>query len=593
MLEYLYSNTNLLLKSVKFLPGINIILGCNSGAERARGINGIGKSSLVRLVDYAFLSDSAQKIFFQKKYSFLRDEKHDIVLEFSVQGKKYLIKREFEKNSPICFGEYPDKLEEYTKDEIKPILTNKLFPVTDNKIFFEGNRFRTLMNFFVKDDLQHQERVDVLNFLRYKPNARETAIYNFYLLNLPTSKLIDFKELSEKRNKLSKTIKGLELSLRSDTGKNIEEYRSEKLSIEKKIQDLEKQLATYEFAESYKNIESKLIELTEKINTMLNEYHLHIHKLNKIKECYNFNKDIDTKEIKKLYNEMLITFGDLVAKTLDDVLLFKKEILQNRNKFLIERERKLNEKIQDILNKISILEKERSKLYKLLKENGALDSITNVYEQLIIEKTELERNVQKVKQVDEIQEMISNLNVSISETQRDISVELKKFEKDIDNLRTFFLDMLKCTIFVDESLDDAYFNISLSSKYNRNQLPFNIDVEIPKAEALGQARFKIVSYDLMVFLNNIQNGRLLPDFLIHDGVFHSISPKTLINTVNYVFHKFLEYSSKMPFQYILTFNENEISVGEQYGKFDFDIENQIVAKYLDIEEKMIFKRILR
>ena len=95
----------------------------------------------------------------------------------------------------------------------------------------------------------------------------------------------------------------------------------------------------------------------------------------------------------------------------------------------------------------------------------------------------------------------------------------------------------------------------------------------------------------MVYLINIQKGRPLPDFLIHDGVFHGISPNTLINTINYVFHKFLEYSTKTPFQYILTFNENEIFPGEQYAKFDFDINEFIIADYADVPEKMIFKRV--
>lgn len=215
MLERIYSNTNLLLKPVDFHPGINIVLGRNSGAERARGINGIGKSSLVRLIDYVFLSNSAQKIFLQEKYDFLREEKHDIFLEFSGKGKKYFIRREFFKNSPVHFGERPDKLGEYTREEIRPILTDIFFPIFDNKIFFEGNRFRTIMDFFIKDDLENQKRSEPLDFLRYDADKKEKAIYNFYLLNLPTDKIINLTELIEEHSKFSTTIKGIELNLRA------------------------------------------------------------------------------------------------------------------------------------------------------------------------------------------------------------------------------------------------------------------------------------------------------------------------------------------------------------------------------------------
>ena len=65
MLIRLYSDTNL-FKTVSFHNGINIILGSYSDEVDARGINGIGKSSLVRLIDFVLLSGKAEKIFNQK-----------------------------------------------------------------------------------------------------------------------------------------------------------------------------------------------------------------------------------------------------------------------------------------------------------------------------------------------------------------------------------------------------------------------------------------------------------------------------------------------------------------------------------------------
>ena len=171
--------------------------------------------------------------------------------------------------------------------------------------------------------------------------------------------------------------------------------------------------------------------------------------------------------------------------------------------------------------------------------------------------------------------MLTNLNVTISEIRKLISVEIKEFQGRIDDLRKLFIDILKNAIFVDESYENAYFDITLNPSSNRKKLPFNIEIEIPKADALGQSRLKIVAYDLMVFLYNIENNRKVPDFLIHDGVFHGISMKTKINTINYVYHKYLEHTDKKQFQYILTFNENEIITNDdtpEYGSFDFDFQ---------------------
>ena len=111
MLVRLYSETNLLVKDISFEPGINIVLGKYSDDKEAKGINGIGKSSLVRLINYCFLSGSAEKIFNQPKYDFLKNEEHNIILEFVSDEKKYFIKRYFADNDKVYFGSTHLKLE--------------------------------------------------------------------------------------------------------------------------------------------------------------------------------------------------------------------------------------------------------------------------------------------------------------------------------------------------------------------------------------------------------------------------------------------------------------------------------------------------
>src|SRR3954470_23760776 len=121
MLIKIYSDTNL-INAVPFHNGINIILGKYSEDKEARGINGIGKSTLVRLVDFTLLSGKAEKRFSQKKYDFLRDDDHTITLELEVQGQKYFIKRGFADIKKIYFGKRTDALNEYEKSEMPKVL---------------------------------------------------------------------------------------------------------------------------------------------------------------------------------------------------------------------------------------------------------------------------------------------------------------------------------------------------------------------------------------------------------------------------------------------------------------------------------------
>ncbi|ASV31520.1 MULTISPECIES: DUF2326 domain-containing protein [Flavobacteriaceae] len=590
MLIRLYSETNL-IDSVPFLNGINIILGKYSEDKEARGINGIGKSSLVRLIDFALLSGKAEKRFSQKKYDFLRDEEHSLTLEFEVRGKKYFLKRYFSDLKTIFFSNRPDKYEEYEKSEMPRILEAIFFPTENSEVFFEGKRYGTLMEFFVKDDLQNQQRIDPLNFVSYNANVRDKALYNFYLLNLPTKNLVNFNDVSKDYEEKSKTIKGLTNKIKADTGKEVKEFRTEILKIEKQISIIEKSLKDYNFLENHKDIEGKLTEVISQINEKSTLYHITNRKLEKLKSSYSDVSSIDIDKIQKLYNETLSTFGNFVKKSLDEVIEFKKQLLANRNKYLLDEEKKLTKIIHTALSDLEILEKNRSQLFSLLKEKGALDRIETTYEKLIEEKTLLERNTAIIKEIDEIETIMANTDIVISELKRDIVNEVNEVDKKLNELRLLFQDVLENAIYLDEEFDNSYFDVTINPSSKRNQLPFSINIQIPKADALGQERLKIVSYDLMVFLNNRLNKRNIPDFLVHDGVFHAISKRTIFNVLNYMYHKANELQN---FQYILTFNEDEIDfteeVSSRYGKLEFDISDYVIAEFSDTEKETLFKR---
>jgi uncharacterized protein YydD (DUF2326 family) len=589
MLIRIYSETNL-IDSVSFHNGINIVLGKYSGDKEARGINGIGKSTLIRLIDFTLLSGKAEKRFAQKKYDFLRDDEHSITLEFEIKEQKYFIKRGFAETKKVFFGKRPDTLEDYEKSEMPKVLESIFFPTENNEVFFEGKRYGTLMEFFVKDDLQSQQRVDPLNFVSYNANARDKAMYNFYLLNLPTKTLLKYNEVSSEYERYNNTVKALADKVKADTGKDIQEFRTERLKIEKDISILENSLKEYNFLANHKEIEQKLNQIITEINEQSVIYHNTNQKLEKLKTSFNDVSVVDLDKIRKLYNETIDTFGNFVKKSLDEVIDFKKQLLSNRNKYLLEEEKKLELSIELSLIKLEKLEKSRSKLFSLLKERGALDRIESTYERLVNEKTLLERNTSIVREIDEIEEILGNSNIVIAELKRDIVSELNKHQSYLDELRLLFQQILENAIYLEEEFENSYFNIPLNSSSPRNQLPFKINLEIPKADALGQERLKIVAYDLMVFLKSRIDKRNIPDFLIHDGVFHAVSYKTISNILNYMFHKSNELHN---FQYILTFNEDEIDLSgdeSKYGKFDFDWYKQVIAEYSDTEQETIFKR---
>ena len=593
MLIRLYSDTKLLVQNVDFEPGINIIYGKYSEKKEAKGINGIGKSSLVRLINYMLLSDSAEKEFNKAKYNFLRAENHSLTLEFGANDKKHFINRSFSKNNIVYYGYSPNSLDEYEKAELIDVLSGLLFPVANNEIYLEGNKFRTLMQFFIKDDLQNKSRKDPTNFFSFNPTAVDKAIYNFYLLGLPTKQLINFNEISKEYTRYKEALKTNEEKLKADTGKSVEEYRSEKLKLEANVRVLKNRLKKYEFSDSHKDIEKKLSEIILKINDKSQEYHIVSQKLKNLRDSYQINQDIDTQQVQKIYNEVLANFGSAIKKSLDEIQQFKSEILENRNKFLVSREKELETSINAIFKDLSILEGERTLLLKDLHEKGALDKLENTYEELIKEQSLIERQNQILILVDEYNQILSDQEIVLSEVKRDISLEIQNAQSLLNELRELFNEILSSALFLNEEDSSGYFDISLT-RNSKNQLPFKIDVNIPKSGSLGQEDLKAIAYDILIFLNAIIKDRSIPNFLIHDGVFGNMSHKTMVNYLNYIYKKHLELFEIKNFQYIVTFSEDEIEIPvnkiDLYGQFDFDFNDRKIIELEDIDEKMLFKR---
>lgn len=597
MLVRLYSETGLLVENITFQPGINIIYGKYSKDDNAKGINGIGKSSLVRLINYMLLSDSSEKEFKKTKYNFLRSEQHSLILEFSVNDKKHFIKRGFENEDVIWYGTIPNKLIEYDKVELLSVLLGLLLPVESNEVYLEGNKFRTLMQFFIKDDIQNKGRSDATNFFSFTPNSVEKNIYNFYLLNLPTKNMINFNEVAKDYKTYSSALKTHEEKLKIETGRTIEEYRSEKLKLETNVAVLRSRLTGYDFKDTHTELEEKLSEIISQINIRSQEYHLIGQKLKNIHESYQINQDINTEKIKKLYNEVQANFGTLVKKSLDEIIEFKKEILENRNKFLVKKEKDLSEVMNAIFKELSKLENSRTKLLGELKEKGVLDKLEKTYENLLTEQSSLERQNLILQQVDEYNVILSDLEVALSATKKDVLTDIQSSHSSLDELRKLFYEILEATVYMDGEPVSGYFDVAVNLKSKKGTLPFKIDVSIPKSGSHGQEVLKTIAYDLMIFLNAVKQKRNFPDFLIHDGVFYGMSHKTMVNILNYINKKSAELHEEKQFQYIVTFSEDEVEVPadkkDLYGEFTFDFNKKKIIVLEDIETKMLFKRDIR
>ena len=147
-LDRIYSDTDL-FQTVEFRSGLNVVLGVPSGVREGRELNGVGKSTLIRLIDFAFIGDSARKTFGQERCGFLRTENHSFTLAFSDKEHRYRIRRCFANADKVYFARDDGEFTEYTEPEMKLILAPIMVIDQQYDGHVDTDWFRTLMRFFV------------------------------------------------------------------------------------------------------------------------------------------------------------------------------------------------------------------------------------------------------------------------------------------------------------------------------------------------------------------------------------------------------------------------------------------------------------
>ena len=584
ILKRIFSKENL-FNEVIFNSGINIILGkYNVEGMNKREINGIGKSSLIRLIDFSLLSDDKKtKYFNSNKYSLFRG--YSVTLEFKIGNEEYLIERNFNEPDSPKFGKKFESLVQYDISELRLILGGLIFGQYNYEGNFDNVWFRRLIKFYIKDDLEQFTRLEPYNFL-IGTSKFEIFQYNLFLMNLPNSEMALFSVNKKEKKELNERQKSVIESLKKREDINYEQIGSEINLLDNKIRLLEDQMGNYSFLNSYENLEENLIKLSSEISSLLREINILERRLHIFEKDYSKAHEFDTNKVAEFYNEINNSFGEFVKKNLDEVVNFRKNIDISRKRFVEKRKNEIEDQLKLLKKQLNEKENLRSKDFNYLNEQKAFDSIKNIYAQLVEEKSKKERYSAITKEVNSLDSSIVQKQEEIANNVKNLKnmYDEEKNQIKIKEITSLFFEIVQKIIFVSSS-NEAFLDIRAISDMKS---PFTINCKIPKTFSLGKSRLLILIYDLTLFFNTINKKYDLPHFIIHDGVFHTIESDIKVKALNLIYSQYLE---NLNFQYIFTINEDELkSLLESKETLNFDVQKNIVAIYENIPDKMIFKK---
>ena len=550
-------------REVKFnQSGLNFIVAKQKKAETnddGKTYNGVGKSLIVRIINFCLGADKSNYNSFCEKLS-----GWEFYLDFSIGIKKFTVKRSTNEPQKVLLNN-----DEYSIDRYRDVLQNLCFYIPDG---VKHLSFRTLIPFFLRPT--KEAYVDCM-----KPANTHTdyqkLINNALLLGLDVKlaeRKYELRQDQEKINNSEKNFKKDELLRDFFTGNKVVEL--EISEIEYQIGNIENKLSKFQVAEDYYDIKHESDVINSQLLSFNDEIFIIENNIRNIEESLHIKpvSTISVTDLEKVYNESKVFFPDLVKKTLRDIEVFYDTLTTSRVRRLSEQKNELLISLKEKKAEFVTLQRKFDEKMKYLGEHQALD----VFLSLTQECSEL-----KAKRNDLLK--YQALQVEYKSKDRQIKKEILELSDITDNYLSEIEDNTKDIKEYFRYLAKRFYpkstaGLTIQSKSGENQTAFEIDPRIESDASDGINNVKIFCYDLSLLFKG-KNHKI--NFIFHDSrLFDGIDERQK----SVMFSVIKDEFSNTDKQYIATINQNQLNelksnmTDEEYNEI---FQNNIVLTLTD------------
>lgn len=562
-LKRLYSEPSGLFRSGKpdhpdtivFKNGFNFIFGEKDSSESRAPLNGIGKSTLADLIDFCLLADfsSRNKRLYKEKD---RLENYKIVLEFEIQGVDYIIKRSVTDTKDIEFG-IINQEEVVSIKDAKEILLKLIFknPAYDGCI--NEKWYRSLMAFFLKVHKRKKgDFSDPINYLTQSNKLSELNQYHFFLMGLDNSLLCQNYALQKDVRDRNTAISQVKRLVEKGYGISINDVDSQLRKLKNEISKARAAVDAFKLAEQFKDVETRLNELTVIIKSLSEQNFWMEKKVKSYRESYNQNDNLSDNKIKgieRLYAEVNQQLSGIIQKSLKEAVEFRKKMALSREEFLKEEIQQLEAEINKNEKEKNEVDEQRRKLFLLLQSKEAFTDLTQAFYYLGEREKEYSDLESRTKIYKDLELETLNYRKQDAEIGIEMNAFIKSIKEKIDAFEQLFSEVYNQIY--PQSMSSGF---SIASSKSVDKVKINISFD--RDESKGWNKGRTLVYDISIILNAIRNNIQMPRFLLHDGIFDGMDRSQFVELYHYVQNLQKEGCA---FQYIVTMIEE----GELKGNF--------------------------
>ena len=550
-------------KTIKFnATGLSLIVGVRSdnlvNAEKPHedglSYNGVGKSLIVELIHFC-LGSSKNNAFEQHLSDW------EFSLEFETFGQHYIAARQTSKQAEISLNGQSLKIAAFNTK-----LEKLLFNIPENGI--AHLTFRSLLPRFIRRS--NQDYNDPKTTTGDK-ESYTTLLRNLFLLGLDIE-LVQNKYLLRKKQS---EIQDFEKNFKKDpfireyyTGNKDASLQTKYL--EEQIFRLDADLASFQVAEDFYEIEQEANQLNKELKDLKNQKVILENGLQNIEKSFQNKPDISREKILQVYQDLLLAFKVETIKRLEDVESFHKQLIQNRFARLGQERIKLNVELVKTSSNIKNLNDAVNTKLAYLSNKRALDQYVAVSGQ----RAEFSAKLQKLQ---DYQKLLTKSRDDLVRVQKSLTEETIKTNVYLAETQTERQENLELfSQFSKQFYPSSPSGITIYNNVGENKTRYDFDVRIEADGSDGINAVKIFCYDFAVLLMK-HNHNI--DFIFHDSrLFSDIDPRqrsTLFKIAS-------EHTLKRGLQYIATVNQDQIDgmksefKNEEYTEL-FEVKNIVLT----------------
>lgn len=556
-------------KTVEFEPGFNVIL-----AERTKestkkdSRNGLGKSTLIEIIHFCLGANKGETL--SKKevggWSF--------TLDLDIAGKRYSITRSVAEQGKVlikgdCSG-WPitpdtDKTTGariLAKNDWNKVLGVLMFGL---KPVYEGLKytptFRSMISYFVR---RNGQRGAFLNpFQQYKNQLEwDIQVNNAALLGLGWEFSSKWQLLKDRVKILDQIKQEAQSGILAGFMGTLGELEALKVRLAAQTKQEGERLSNFKVHPQYSKIENDANDLTKNIHLLINQNINDKRLLEHYETSLIGETDAKSESVTKVYKEAGVTLPDLLAKKLDDVLAFHRQIVANRKDFLKLEIERIKGSISKREQQKEELSAKKAELMVMLQEHGALEEYTQLqsnHQKTVSELKDLEIKIGNIKKFEQGKSAIA-IEMEILQQQANIDMAERQTQKEK-------------AILLFNANSQALYEVPGTLSIDVAKTGFKYGVVIERSGSHGIGNMKIFCYDL-VLAQIWAEKPVSSGFLIHDSIiFADVDERQKALALELA----AKDSERLKFQYICTINSDTIPAKDFSAGFDL---NKYVRKTL-------------